>query len=145
MAEYQIAFQQGGSPTDVLVASPYIANTVMLFSVKDAKQLIRDFKNAVQTTTWQEDRPEAVLDYTATALSFPKVGDATFATRLFVTAREKEFGFESEYQADYIVWRQGPVISFDYVVSADAAALVKSQASKVAEIFGPCPKKKKQD
>src|SRR4029453_12781427 len=77
-----------------LSASPFVSNTVMLMSQDDAKKTMNDFRAAVQTSTWSQDVDTAVNTYQAVALSFSKIGDETFATRLNITSRSKQFGNE---------------------------------------------------
>jgi hypothetical protein len=116
----------------------------MLMSQDDAKKTMNDFRAAVQTSTWSQDVDTAVNTYQAVALSFSKIGDETFATRLNITSRSKQFGNEVSGQVDYIVWRRGPLVNFIFTRLGDSAAMTQLQAAKADKIFVKCPEPAKK-
>jgi hypothetical protein len=131
-----------------LVSGPYVADTaILLQNAKDAPKVLKAFRDAAAAAaTWEQtisDPRPGTETYTATALSFPKIGDETFSVRLALKFRDAQFGTEiNQGTADYVVWRHGPIVSVVLGHNLDTLTYVKKVDAKVSKILKPCPKKK---
>lgn len=113
---------------------PFVAQRASLFSVGDAKKAmdsIRDtFKSCGATWTSSDTPP---MTWTISALSFPKIGDETFAVRLSTTGVPL-FGVA---QVDVLYFRKGPVTEvLGYIALGPATATaspLEPMAKKVEE------------
>jgi hypothetical protein len=141
-------FHRYSQGTQSLVPGPYVASTVIVLqNPSDAPKVLSAFRSAAaMAATWSQPvpvppGPAGVDTFTSSALSFPKIGDDTFAVRLTDVFHSAVLGTDiNEPSADYVLWRTGPVVSIILGSNVTTQTYVESAQTKVTSILTTCPR-----
>ena len=85
---------------------PFLAQVIDFFPDGDAERVMTEFSDAFGSCTeWTDiDEDGTETTWRLSPLSFPKVGDETFAFRMSTVT------FLGAFEVDFIVWRRGDVV-----------------------------------
>lgn len=118
---------------------PMLAQIIDVFSGDDAEGTMVEFADALSSCTeWTDiDEEGAETEWQLSPLSFPKIGDETFAFRMSTVT------FLGAVELDFIVWRRGDIvevlghtaIGFEGVDSEQTEAFVRRADEKLTAIL----------
>lgn len=113
----------------------YVSNTVLLMADNvDARGVMDALRAAADITEWTQRSSDGRDDFRLSPLEFESVGDDTFAVRLDITTTGGPFATVTTEQADYVVFRIGPAVSFLFLSKVDSTEMAARSADRVREL-----------
>lgn len=112
----------------------FVSNSVyMVSSERVAGAIITAHREVADQTTWSQEREDggaATFVNSGTVGGLGRLGDEMFSARLDVTIAPGS-GDETTRAVEYVVFREGPIVSFVVAQDAPAAPFVIKHADKI--------------
>lgn len=115
-----------------------VSNSIFLVGSNEiAEAVIEAHRQVADQKDWAQDREDggtAVFSNAGAVSGLGRLGDEAFTARLDVTITAGE-GEATDHAVDYVVFREGPIVSFVVAQDAEAAPFASKHADRLAELL----------